>query len=212
MADTIPLTELFNSRYCVCLCIMYKTETITGSIPVAEYIGHYRDTSRFIACCKTCGNYGNVWTCPPYSSDPLGDVSRFGTAHIVAVKVIPDDTVRHKPHDAESMAEISMSLLAEVRRDFDSHLLDMERNHSDNLAFVPGSCIICGRGKCARRSGMPCLHPEKVRPSLEACGFDVNRTASELLGIPLKWSEGNVLPEYFLLVGAVFLNRQNEQP
>ena len=70
-------------------------------------------------------------------------------------------------------------------------------------AYV-GTCIHCPEGSCTRPEGRPCRHPELVRPSLEACGFDVARTASELFGIELKWSSGGRMPEYLTLVCGFF--------
>ena len=43
-------------------------------------------------------------------------------------------------------------------------------------------------------------YPLRIRRSLEACGFDLGRTTSELFGIEMKWSENRNLPEYLLLV------------
>ena len=45
-----------------------------------------------------------------------------------------------------------------------------------------------------------------IRPSLEACGFDIGKTVSELLHIELKWSDNGKMPEYLTLVGGVFKN------
>lgn len=53
---------------------------------------------------------------------------------------------------------------------------------------------------------MPCRHPEKVRPSLEAFGFDISRTLSELFGIRLLWGKDGVIPEYLTLVCGFFHN------
>ena len=46
-----------------------------------------------------------------------------------------------------------------------------------------------------------------MRP--ESLGFDIGKTASELLGIELKWSEpgSSGLPEYFTLVSGFFSSR-----
>ena len=53
---------------------------------------------------------------------------------------------------------------------------------------------------------IPCRHPERVRPSLEACGFDLCRTTESLMGIPLRWSTDGRLPEYLTLVSGFFHN------
>ena len=48
------------------------------------------------------------------------------------------------------------------------------------------------------------MHPAKVRPSLEAFGFDMSKTAKELLGLEIKWSDGVHIPEYLTLVCGIF--------
>lgn len=58
-------------------------------------------------------------------------------------------------------------------------------------------------GGCTRREGLPCRYPDKVRPSLESMGFDIGKTAKELFGLELKWASYGMLPEYYVLVGAV---------
>ncbi len=54
--------------------------------------------------------------------------------------------------------------------------------------------------------GTPCRHPEKVRPSLEAFGFDIAKTLSELFNIELLWGKDGKLPEYLVLVSGFFHN------
>ena len=41
--------------------------------------------------------------------------------------------------------------------------------------------------------------PDRARPSLEAWGFDLVRTASELLGLTMCWSDNLVLPPLLYL-------------
>ena len=72
-----------------------------------------------------------------------------------------------------------------------------------------GSCLYCPEGTCTRPEAKPCRHPELVRPSLEACGFDIARTTSELFGIELKWGTDGSLPEYLTLVCGFFHNAEN---
>ena len=45
---------------------------------------------------------------------------------------------------------------------------------------------------------------DRVRPSLEAFGFDIGAISSELLHNELKWSRDGQFPEYFTLVSALF--------
>ena len=83
-------------------------------------------------------------------------------------------------------------------------LLEMERQYGGRSFAYVGTCIHCPEGSCTRPEGRPCRHPELVRPSLEACGFDVARTASELFGIEMKWGSGGRMPEYLTLVCGFF--------
>ena len=59
---------------------------------------------------------------------------------------------------------------------------------------------------CTRNCGTPCRHPEKVRPSLEAFGFDIAKTLAELFNIELLWGKDGKLPEYLVLVSGFFHN------
>lgn len=84
--------------------------------------------------------------------------------------------------------------------------LPMEEAWPDSRAFFAGTCFDCPEGTCTRPSDLPCVRPGKIRPSLEALGFDLGRTASELLGIELRWSVDGRLPEYFTLISGFFTN------
>jgi predicted metal-binding protein len=72
-----------------------------------------------------------------------------------------------------------------------------------------GKCIYCSK-TCARIEGKPCRHPDKVRPSLEAFGFDLMKTSEELLGIKMKWGHDGMMPEYLTLVCGVFYDKKTE--
>ncbi len=56
----------------------------------------------------------------------------------------------------------------------------------------------------ARIEGKPCKHPDKVQPSLEAFGFDMVKTAKNVLGLEIKWSKGLLISEYLTLVCGIF--------
>lgn len=85
-------------------------------------------------------------------------------------------------------------------------MLDLERRYDGRAFAYAGRCLYCPNESCARLEGKPCRHPELVRPSLEACGFDLCRTTEELMAIPLRWGEGDRMPEYLTLVSGFFHN------
>lgn len=124
---------------------------------------------------------------------------------------------------ADIAIERSMKFLEQTRVVMDRELLEKEAQ-LHGRAFFAGTCLLCGRGAgqgtkrgakrgakqgaesgggCTRREGLPCRHPDKVRPSLESMGFDIGKTAKELFGLELKWASYGMLPEYYVLVGAV---------
>ena len=90
------------------------------------------------------------------------------------------------------------------RERLERRLLEMERRYGGRSFAYVGSCLYCPEGTCTRPEGNPCRHPELVRPSLEACGFDIGRTTSELFGIELKWGADGKMPEYLTLVCGFF--------
>ena len=59
---------------------------------------------------------------------------------------------------------------------------------------------------CARKGHAP---GAKAGRAAIPTGYDIGKTASELLGIELKWSEpgSSGLPEYFTLVSGFFSSR-----
>lgn len=178
----------------------YATQRLTQTIDASVYIRDYRDAEKFIQFCRQCGNYCHCWACPPFDEDPLGDTSLYDKAIIVAEKITP--LTPGLPLSA------AREILHPVRIQLEKELRDMETTVGGRSFAFAGNCLYCPEGECTRPSGLPCRHPQLVRPSLEACGFDISKTTEELFGIPLKWGKDNTLPEYLTLVGGIFTFRK----
>lgn len=175
-------------------------EKLTATIPVEDYTRDYRDIPKFAAMCKQCRRYGNTWSCPPYDFDIEAYVDQYKTAVIFGHKIIcPQDT------HGLSVADACNQLIAEARLILDEEVIQKEKE-LNGRGFLPGSCRLCE--ECTRVHGDPCIHPDRVRPSLEACGFDISKTSSELLKIPLKWGSATEMPEYLVLVSAVMYGKK----
>jgi predicted metal-binding protein len=110
-----------------------------------------------LKCQYGCGGYGQCLTCPPNSPRP-------------------DETAR-------MLAEYETAILVH----FDGHvevtpiMVELERE-----AFLDGfyKAFAMGAGPCGlcddcNSAGGGCRNPEKARPSMEACGIDVFRTARD---------------------------------
>ena len=116
-----------------------------------------------LKCQFGCGGFGQSLTCPPYSPTPekTAQVLReYQTALLV---------------HSDGEAQITPLLVHLERRAF----LD---GYYKALALVAGPCELC---KSCHPEERECLHPEKARPAMEACGIDVYQTARNN-GLPIE--------------------------
>ena len=151
---------------------------VTATIPLEDYVRDYRDKERFMGYCKQCGQYGKRWSCPPYDFDVDTYIAGYQQVMILGTKTI--------------------KLMDECHR-------QLEKEYPGSLSFTGAKCFLCTPEPCARLKNEPCRHPEQMRHSLESVGFDISKTASQLLGMELKWATGIELPEYLVLVTALFV-------
>ena len=176
----------------------YTATDFVRSLTADEYITRFRDAEKFIAFCRQCPNFGNSWGCPPFSHDCEAHLRQFRNVMLIATKIVP----------AEQGLPLSESrtLILPERKRLERSLLALEKEYGGRSFAYVGSCLHCPEKSCTRPEGKPCRHPELVRPSLEAYGFDIGRTASELFDIELKWSADGMMPEYLTLVCGFFHN------
>lgn len=180
---------------------LYRAEDFTVELDVEEYIARFRDAERVGGYCRACHNYGRSWGCPPFDFDVEEQLRRYRRALIVATRITP--AVEGLPFSR------SGELLLPERRRLEGRLLEMERCYGGRAYSYIGTCLYCPAESCTRLQGLPCRHPDRVRPSLEACGFDIGRTTEELFGLPLKWSRDGVMPEYLILVCGFLHNAES---
>lgn len=178
--------------------LRYTAADTVATLPAADYIARFRDAERIGGYCRSCPNYGQSWGCPPFAFDVGEYLSGYAWALIVATKIVPAKA-------GIPLSEAKRLILPERQR-LEGRLLGMERQYGGRSFAYVGTCLYCPEGSCTRPEGRPCRHPELVRPSLEACGFDIGKTTSELFGTGLKWGTDGKLPEYLTLVCGFFHN------
>ena len=176
----------------------YRAEDSAVELPAADYIARFRDAQRIAEYCRACPSYGSSWGCPPFGFSVEEYLSGYVTALVVATKIVPEQ-------EGLPLSEAGRLMRPERKR-IEARLLDMERRIGGRSFAYVGTCLHCPEGSCTRPDGNPCRHPDRVRPSLEACGFDVGRTARELFGIELKWGVEGRMPEYLTLGCGFFHN------
>lgn len=186
--------------------VRYHVTHQTAHIPVHRYMEEYRDVAKFIACCRRCSMYGATWSCPPFDFDTDQYLAPYTDAYLIGSKIIisPRSIVEYEGEKV--VFELMKEIIADVRRHLDPRLLALEQRYPGR-AFYAGTCHICPLDSCTRPHGLPCIHPELIRPSLETFGFDLGRSTSDLLGIEMKWSRDGRLPEYLTLVSGFFAHR-----
>lgn len=178
--------------------LAYSAEDRTFAMPAAEYTARFRDAERFAGYCRECGNYGRSWGCPPFGFDVAQRLGRYRSVLLTATKITP----------AQQGLPMSLSrqLIRPERIRLERRLHELERQHDGLACAYVGSCLYCPEGTCTRPDGLACRHPELVRPSLEGYGFDIGRTVGELFGMELLWGSQGCMPDYLLLVCALFHN------
>lgn len=183
---------------------MYTTQHFVAQIKLDDYIREYRDSPRFIVYCKACDRYNSCWACPPFDFDADDYIAPYEMAYIIGSKITLNNDIIADNQGWEKCTPMSYEIIEEVRRELDEKLIKIENEYPASRAFFAGTCHLCPKGECTKTYGKPCVLPERVRPSLEAFGFDIGKTSSELLHIEMKWSLNGIMPEYFTLVSGLF--------
>lgn len=174
----------------------YTSEDYFFSLSASEYIRRFYDAKRINGYCKQCHNYNRSWACPPFFHDTEEELRRFNQVMLIATKIVPAG--------CDIPSSEAIPLIYAERRRLEPKLLEKEKELNGRSFSFAGSCLYCEGEECTRLQGKLCRHPELVRPSLEAYGFDVSRTASELFGIKLLWSHDDRLPDYLTLICGLF--------
>ena len=170
----------------------YRTERFAASIDVASYIDGYVAVEEFLACCRECPNYGQLWSCPPYDFDPLDLWRSFDTLTVIGYRITW----------AAPYTESEMDLVHDrIKQKIAAELYEMESLSPGSLSLSAGSCQLCGG--CTRPCGEACRYPERLRYSIESLGGNVGKTVSDLCGIELEWIEEGKLPDHMVMVGGL---------
>ena len=180
----------------MCKCAV---EILTATISTDEYVAHYRDVARIEGYCKSCGNYGQNWSCPPFECDIENYLCRYRNVLLVAMRAKPL---------VEGVSWQEFEQILQPRRiAFEKNLRRLEHEY-EALACYPGSCLYCPDERCARCCGASCRFPHLMRPSLEAYGFDVVKTVSDIFTFPMCWPSSSMIAidEYMTYVAALFHN------
>ena len=154
----------------------------------------FSERVRYI-CQTQCPMYNTTWACPP----------AVGTVEECKARCLsyPEALMMTSITEVSDIANLEETLATRgPHEELTRQVRDMIAAQGvETRALSTEACAICQH--CAYPDA-PCRHPDRVRPSLEAFGFDIGAISSELLHNELKWSRDGQLPEYFTLVSALF--------
>jgi predicted metal-binding protein len=125
-------------------------------------------------CQYGCGGYGKRLTCPPYSPTPQ-QTRRMLDEYETAILV-------HCPSGWKKVKDIVAALEREA----------FLSGYYKAFAMGSGPCHLCD--VCDLEGG--CRHPYQARPSMEACGIDVYRTA-RTAGFPIEVVRDHTCPQNY---------------
>lgn len=185
----------------------YTIENHLAKLSTQDYIKEYRDQHKFIKYCKACPSYQNSWACPPFEDDPITQILHYPYTYIIGTQIHFKNKFVQESKSGD-IEQISRRVMKEVRAILDPKLLKLEQRQAPSLAFYAGNCHLCLDLGCTKGENRPCRYPNLIRPSLEACGFDIAKSTSEALGLELKWGKDGALPPYFILVSGLMSTRE----
>ena len=167
----------------------YKIERI--KVDCSEFLSKYQNVEKFLPMCRSCSNFGKVYTCPPFGDEIYSVLKNYRSLELFVMRV-----------DASQMIGYE-----QARDYFDKEMLNLERENGGSLAFFAGSCTICGNGNCSREKGEECRYKELSRLSLEAVGIDVTSALSDYFGVELEWASESETPSTIHLLSALAVDK-----
>ena len=180
------------------------SQTYQARIAAQEFMVRYQDSSRILGFCKQCPRFGKNWSCPPLAEALLEKLRHYHWVRLIAIQTRVPEALQAQHFSPEELYKASYSVIDQLRDTYDPRMLALEKRTPGSLVCLAGSCRGCEPESCARGTGHPCRHPELLRPSLEAYGFDVARASAELLHLPLEWPKAGQLPGRLAVVYGVW--------
>lgn len=178
------------------MSVEVTTQCRRTNLSLKEFVRRFTCPTPPAELCGVCPNFGRRWGCPPLSEGELSCLRQYDHIEVWAVQIFPQQ--KRQPLGA------AFDIINAQREVVEPQLLQLEAQRGGRAAFFTGMCRHCPERQCARIYGQPCRHPQLVRPSLEALGFDLQKVARELFDIELQWGRQGRLPEYLTILGGLF--------
>jgi predicted metal-binding protein len=180
----------------------YSVEEYDNVISTREYRERFLDSVSCATACENCLAYKNNWACPPFEDDAPRLWNRYENFQILLSRIELDGSEIDLLDDFEYSRAVSKTL-DKVKTEMLNKLMIKEET-TGGLVLSAGRCTVCGP-VCARSKGENCVHPNRMRHSIESIGGDLVKTASELFNIKLDWAKNGHRPVQFVqILGLLF--------
>ncbi|SDP77052.1 Predicted metal-binding protein [Selenomonas ruminantium] len=178
----------------------YAVEYRKNSMPMELFQQKYQDREKYLAYCRECPKYNNVWSCPPLQIDADAYLSKYAWVNVVGAKIILDHKVIEKADTPEKIKTVGWTIVSEVKLMLEEEMRKLESQLPGSVSLSSGGCSLCG--ECTRKTGKTCRQVDKMRYSMDAFGFDLSAITKDMLGIEIMWCKDR-LPDYFTLIHGI---------
>ena len=152
---------------------------------------------QFYAMCRLgCRNFGNKYSCPPFSPDLHSIISGADTIFVLVLKIDLKQLSGHGYLDYHIL-KIGNAV---IKPRIEKMMRSLESEFGGRFLST-GACRLCK--PCQKRLCKPCKHPDKMRFSLESMGVDCNKLVMDVFGFPLLWYKEKKAPDYTCVVCAL---------
>ena len=189
--------------------LRYTVREEHRSVRTRDYVRDLVDVPKFLGFCRACSRHDQTWGCPEFDFDPLEVWGRYEWFHLTA-RIM--EFMADQPRTGLSHEELVGDVMAMFHREkMQAHreLVALHRRVTPSMALSAGACELCA--ECTRPLGKPCRIPDQLFHSIESLGGDVATTMSQLFDHPVEWSDGDRLPDSYLVVTGLLCDA-NEAP
>lgn len=176
---------------------MAKVKIFKSTINIDDMIQKAYDKNKFLELCKACSNYDQIHNCPPFDFETRDFLKNYKFFTAFALKLIFSKKEIENNNSWQKSIDFTALTLMPCKKILHEEMLKVEKLYENSLFLTMGSCNECEI--CEKKNNNPCKHPEKMRYSIEALGFDVTKILKDYFDIEIKWAvEG--IPEYYTLL------------
>jgi len=140
--------------------------------------------------CFYCGKYNNNWKCPPNLPDI--DYKRMMKEYEVGMAVVLSFQIRQQ-NEYDRIRNDSSVILHKLLLDLEKWLY--QRNSSNAISFIGGSCKLC-KGGCGKDR---CNNPYMSRSPIEATGINIVKSMKQY-GVAVNFPTNQMLKRIGLLL------------